>query len=345
METLGACPACGSVALDEIWPYNDLRYLGHGGDAEAARSDFVLCRRCGLMFAARRQVMEAFAEYYTRFAEWESRTYAVYPPPETFVRGKAAAAAEIVPVLAKHGLLRSDMRVLHIRADGGALMAHLRDEYGVNDIYGLDIFETNRRFAREHYGLANVAPLAYGDFAVPFPSVRFDLVISNHLLTHACRPRDAFAVLRRCLSSDGVILLYNEQDHALGFATGAPFLRDGINNFHKQLFSEDTLLTFLRLAGASGEVIEHRNWSPVVVARAATPRSVSELPSRDFTPQLQASRSWATRHERRWRWNVARRLRRKYRLVDVALRGIRRIERRVAALRRLRSPGDSVRGG
>ena len=345
METLASCPACGSTALDEIWPYNDLRYLGRGGDADAARSDFVLCRRCGLMFAGRRQVIEVFAEYYTRFAEWESRSYAVYPPPDTFVRGKVAAAAEIGHVLAKHGLLRPGMRVLHIRADGGALMAHLRDEYGVSEIYGLDIFETNRRFACEHYGLPNVAPLAHGEFAVPFGAVCFDLIISNHLLTHACRPRDAFAVLRQRLTSDGVIVLYNEQDHGLGFRDGAPFLRDGINNFHKQLFTEDSLLTFLRLAGAAGEVVGHRNWSPLVIARPAPPLSPSELPARDFTRQLQASRSWASRHERRWRWNVARRLRHKYRLVDVTLRGLRRIERRVAAMRRPRGAGGRPPGG
>jgi SAM-dependent methyltransferase len=329
METLASCPGCGGAALEEICPYNDLRYLRRGDDADLARSDFVLCRRCGLMFARRRQVIEAFAEYYARFAEWESRTYAVYPPPEGFIRGKTVAALEIARVLAKLDLLRSSGPVLHIRADGGALMAHLRDDYGVSNVYGLDVFDSNRRFAAERYGLGNVAPLAYGEFRIPFESVRFHLIVSNHLLTHAGRPRDAFAVLRQHLSPGGAIFLYNEQDHAVAFTERASFLRDGINNFHKQLFSADTLLTFLRLSGVEGQIVEYRNGSPLVVARPAAPMLPSELPVKDFRPELEVARSWARAHERRWRWNLAQRLRRKYRFVDVVLAAVRRTERRL----------------
>ena len=329
LETHRSCVACGGAALEALCPYNDLRYLGRGGDAELARSDFVLCRRCGLMFAGRRQAIEEFAEYYTRFAEWESRTYAVYPPPEAFIRGKAAAAIDIARVLTKQGLLQPGRRVLHIRADGGALMAHLRDDHGVTDVYGLDVFDSNRRFAAEHYHLQNVAPLAYGDFGIPFEPVTFDLIISNHLLMHACRPREAFATLRQRLSPGGAIFLYNEYDHARAFVERAPFLRDGINNFHKQLFSADTLLTFLRLAGAEGQIVENRHGGPLVVARPAAPVPPSALPARDFTRQVEMVRSWAATHERRWRWNLPRRLRRKYRVVDVVLRAVRRGERRL----------------
>jgi SAM-dependent methyltransferase len=337
METLAACPACGGAALEELCPYNDLRYLLRGGGSrDLARSDFVLCRRCGLMFARRRQTPAAFPEYYTRFAEWESRAYAVYPPPEAFIRGKVSAAVEIGRILAKLDLLRPGGRVLHVRADGGALMAHVRDHYGVTDIYGLDLFESNRRFAAAQYHLQNVAPLAYGDFRIPFESVTFDLIISNHLLMHACRPRDAFATLRQRLTPGGAIFLYNEYDHARAFVERAPFLRDGINNFHKQLFSADTLLTFLRLSGAEGQIVEKRNGSPLVVARPAAPMTVSTLPASDFTRQVDMVRSWAAAYERRWRWNLPRRLRRRYRVVDVVLAAVRRTERR------LRGRADSV---
>ncbi len=300
MESLTSCPGCEGEDIVAVFPYNDLRYLGHDVDPDLAVSDFHLCRSCGLMYARRRQAAADFASYYERFAEWENRSYAVYPPPEKFIQGKKDAAVEITQVLAEQGLLRPDARVLHVRADGGALLAHLRDAHGVQAVYGLDVFETNRRFARDHFRLPEVEPLAYGEFRIPFGSTRFDLIVANHLLTHACRPRQAMAVLRERLSPEGALFLYNEQDHLLGFGRGASFLRDGINNFHKQVLYESSLLTLLRLGGFSGTVVGQRNTSPLVVARPAAPMARTDLPRADFTPQLEAFRTWSQAHEQRW---------------------------------------------
>jgi SAM-dependent methyltransferase len=329
MERLVACPGCGSDALQAVFPYNDLRYLERRVDPDFARSDFVICRGCGLMFASRRQAAEDFGEYYTRFAEWESRTYAVYPPPAKFIHGKAQAAVEITRALVEQALLHPGGRVLHIRADGGALLARLRDHHGVTDVYGLDVFDTNRRFARERYRLQNVEPLIYGDFAIPFGSVSFDLIVSNHLLTHACRPRDALMALRDRLRPGGAVFLYNEQDHMLAFTRGASFLRDGINNFHKQLFTEETLLALLRLSGAKGNVVGHRNTSPLVVARRAAPLAAPELPPNHYAPYFDAFRAWAEAHEHRWQRQHAQRLWRKNSILGVLRGALRRAERRL----------------
>ena len=296
MEQLDQCPACAGERLQEIYPPNDLRDRP-GVDEDMKRSDFTICHDCGLIFARWRQTPESFPEYYRLFAELEHRTYAVFPPPASYLKGKSTAAAEIAQLLGEQDLIRPDARILHVRADGGFLMAHLRDNFGVREIYGLDLFESNIRLAREQLKLEHVEPLNLGLVSIPFPEVRFDVIILNHFVTHAARPVAALQTVREQLGDGGRLFVYNDYDHMLGFQRGADFLPQGINNFHKQLTSKQSLLNVLALAGFDGQSVGMRQHCPLVLAAPAAPKAIGDLTSVDVAADIATFESWIEVHE------------------------------------------------
>ena len=81
-------------------------------------------------------------------------------------------------------------RVLEIRPRFGAIGAALRRLYG-GETFALPLFEAQQVLVREAYGTCAEHLLDYDSFSIPYTGC-FDLVVANHLLTHAVRPqRDA----------------------------------------------------------------------------------------------------------------------------------------------------------
>jgi methyltransferase family protein len=250
---LDKCPCCFAAGPEFLFNANDLSAHVFV-DRRLKRGRYSLCRTCGTIFAARRPSPETAETYYELFPELEEKTHNIYPPPTRNSKGKIARAKEILALLEKRGLLKLDMAVLHIRSDVGALLKALRNRLPSATLHGLDYFANNVRYLREE-GFAEIARLSAAAIELPF-NTSYDLILANHIFTHALDPRGDLARLRNALNSDGHILFYSEVDHSVLFdPASALFSRIDVINYHKQLFVPETFDALLRNGGFRPEFL------------------------------------------------------------------------------------------
>jgi SAM-dependent methyltransferase len=245
-----------------------------------------------VIFARYRQQLQDYARYYHTFEnsgrkqEW----YAQYPPAATHLEDQAREAKRVVDALMQHGAIEGKTRVLMLRSDCGVLLARLRDEFGAREVFGLDYHEINLRYAREHYGLSQVAVLNSGKFEIPF-SGQFDLIVSDHQLMHAFRPREWLRVVRQAIAPGGHLLVYNEDDQDVIFSPRpVPYHWGVVNNFHKQLFTASTLRNALLLGGFEGPVTRSAPDTLLAVVRPVQPVEPDRLPREDYRAVARAMR-------------------------------------------------------
>jgi SAM-dependent methyltransferase len=256
---LDSCPCCFSPEIEFLFDANDLStrlFI----DRRLKRGCYSLCRHCGTVYSARRPLPEVVTEYYNLFPELENKDHDTYPPVSRNSKGKVATANDILRQLEDRALLKPDAAVLHVRCDAGALLTRLRDRLPQATLHGLDYFETNRRYVAEQ-GFAEVARQDPGAIELPF-GTSYDVIVANHLFTHALDPRGDMTRLRAALKPGGSILIYNEVDHQLLLDPASEFYtRLDVINYHKQLFVTETFELFLRNAGFSFESLGHRRFT------------------------------------------------------------------------------------
>jgi SAM-dependent methyltransferase len=299
--TLHACPVCGEEQSTVVSEFNKFLLLDTAPDAAAARYDYSLCHRCGIVFARLRPVGDRFRTLVERFEETIGRTpstpaHAVKAigsrrlSPEhvaeltarvssgVFVSEVPAPAAPYLPALLRDRLavgahiellgsllpLRSP-RVLEVRPRFGAIGGALRRLYGA-EVMTLPLFEPQQFLVRHVYGSQADHLLDYDQFSIPYPG-SFDLIIANHLLTHAVHPRQVLATLRSRLAPGGHLYLYNEPDEA-DFLTGGKSMFNTLNPFHLQTFDAPSLVRGLRANGFASTFVAHHDGHIVVLATA-----------------------------------------------------------------------------
>jgi hypothetical protein len=313
MITIHSCPACDHQALlDATLSTNvtadDVKRLGSGLLVD---SRFALCPRCELIFARNRQDDSEADDYYRAFAVLEKRDYAVYPPPGDFVDAQTKFSQFLLDLLDRQQILHGNLRVLNIRCELGIHLARLRDHYGVRALYGLDHFESNLRYAREDLGLEHIAWLHPAKLTVPFAPVEYDLILANHQLTHALAPAELTRRLKQWLAPKGLLILYNELDHAHLFRD-TRFFRQGMISYHKQLLTQRSLENICRLNGLEPRLLvrdaQGMRWasgkhSMIILAHARPPLPANQLDPAEPKELLRMIR----RGERIYRFRQARR--------------------------------------
>lgn len=312
MITLNSCPACENQVLADVTlstnvTADDVQRFGTGVLVD---SDYAICPRCELIFARNRQDDAETDDYYRAFAVLEQRDYAVYPPPRDFVDAQTRFSHALLDLLDRQQILHSRLRVLNIRCELGIHLARLRDRYGVHALYGLDHFESNIHYARNDLGLAHVALLHPAKLEIPFDLPEYDLILANHQLTHALAPAALMRRLKQLLAPKGLLVLFNELDHARLFQD-AKFFRQGIISYHKQLLTQRSLENFCRLSGLEPRMLardaEGMRWasgrhSMVLLAHARAPMLANDLASADPQRLLRMMR----RGQRVYRFRQAR---------------------------------------
>ena len=275
-------------------------------EADAARfetgvvsdSKYAVCRRCDLLFARRRQDEGDAEAYYRAFEILEKRDYAVYPPPEFYLEKQIEFSEWLLDQLDAAGVLSKCGSVLNIRCENGVHLANLRDKYNVREVYGLDHFASNLRYARENHNIQHVEFLHPVDLDVPFERRYFDLILANHQITHALEPLKLIKRFRNLLSPRGVLVLYNENDH-LRLLCRKRIFHEGAGNYHKQLLTPHSLRNLCQLAGLSWQQIALREkaikWacprdSMVAIARRVDAVPSGALPRMIGSPTLRAMR-------------------------------------------------------
>jgi hypothetical protein len=300
---LRECSVCGHDRSTAVCEYNRFLLSETAPDALATRSDYALCHRCGVVCARRRPVGRRFAFLVEHFEETigrvpagrqrgvnvlgsrrlseddreqlrarvrESMFLSEVPRPKNrlrlphLLRDRLAVAAH-VEILGSLLTLKQP-RVLEIRPRFGAIGGALRRIYG-GETFALPLFEVQQFLVREVYGTCAEYLLDYDDFTIPYSGC-FDLVVANHLITHAVHPQQTLSTIRHRLAPGGHLYLYNEPDEA-DFLESGKSIFNTLNAFHLQTFDGASLARALHSAGFEPVYIGHYHDNCVALARVA----------------------------------------------------------------------------
>ncbi|MEQ1575232.1 MAG: methyltransferase domain-containing protein [Vicinamibacterales bacterium] len=281
--TCDSCPVCGHGERTLVCEYNRFITFERQPDSNAARYDYSLCHACGVVYAVRRPagaryrwLLEHFEEALGRESDVPSAaklTASAFDLSEKERQDIKRRAARGILVSDHLGLSRRDYlpalltdriansghvellgslltlnapRVLEIRSRAGSILAGLRRLYHA-DVAAMTMFENQRLIIEEAYGIPVAALVDYDQFSIPYAGT-FDLIVANHMFTHAVRPGDFLRALRQHLAPDGHVYLYNEPNDAEFLSEGKSMFNT-LNAFHLQAFDR---LSLVRALGAHG---------------------------------------------------------------------------------------------
>jgi SAM-dependent methyltransferase len=324
---VAVCPVCGNEGQTPVCRFNKMITMRRMPDAEAARYDYAMCHGCGTVYARRRPTGPRFAWLLEHFEESLGRADLGTTRAGKMVlnsyslddegRARLRALASKGVFVSEHGnLKRRDYlwqlkadrlansrhletlgslldlkapRVLEIRSRLGSILVGLRRLYR-GECYALAMFPSQQFLIQEVYGIPAAAQLDCDQFTIPY-APPFDLILSNHMLTHAVRPGDFLATVRGALRPGGHLYLYNEpvEDEFL-FHEKSMF--NTLNAFHLQTFDR---ASFVRALSANGfEVLyldsQEMNLS-CLARRAEEPVPWSPIPERERASRRIAYRS------------------------------------------------------
>lgn len=213
-----------------------------------------ICKDCGLIFAGLRPPGAGSSAWYLPlFKHSEERGYDAFPLPGAYVASKAKSNGRLYDIIAARGLIRQGASLLHVRCATGELLRLAKQNLSA-DVWGLDFFAACVAHANTMLGETRVAQMIEPEPLNPFPQKKFDVIIANHMTTHAHEPAVLISRFRDWLNDDGVLIVYNEPDHQLTLKSFKAYPR-GINFFHKQLFTEATFISSMRCWGFEPERI------------------------------------------------------------------------------------------
>ena len=301
--TLTACSSCGHRRFTVVSAWNKLILLEKAPDSTSARYDYAVCHACGLLFASRRPSGERYRFLMQHFEEVTAKrggeaiaNLVLNPRPLSdadreqlrrlatkgvFVSDHAGLSRRdyLAPLLRDRfeNSLHTDVigallaprgaRVLEVRSRAGSILDGLRSAWGA-DVYAMPIWESQQFLLREVYGIETSATIDFDHFEIPFDG-DFDLVICNHMITHAVRVSDFLATIRARLKPGGHLYLHNEPDDA-EFLRGSQSMLATLNPLHLQAFDQASLVRMLTANGFETRFVKHqKNETLFLLAQAA----------------------------------------------------------------------------
>jgi SAM-dependent methyltransferase len=301
--TLEACPACEHRHFTVVSPWNKLILLDKAPDATSARYDYAVCHACGVLFASRRPSGERYRFLLQHFEEVTAkRGGEAITNPVLNPRPLSQADRDELRRLASRGVFISDheklsrrdylapllrdrfenslhtdvigallaprgARVLEVRSRAGSILDGLRSAWGA-EVCAMPIWESQQFLLREVYGIETSATIDFDRFEIPFDGA-FDLVICNHMITHAVRVREFLATIHARLKPGGHLYLHNEPDDA-EFLKGSQSMLATLNPLHLQAFDQASLVRVLTANGFETRFVKHqKNETLFLLARAA----------------------------------------------------------------------------
>jgi SAM-dependent methyltransferase len=316
IATLASCPVCGHGDRTLVCEFNKFVLMSRPPDEPACRYDYMLCHRCGVVYASRRPVGERYQWLFTHFEETIGRadtglrsvrklTLSAFSLTDDDREELRRALQKGVFVSDHLGVSRKDYvpsllsdrlavaphvellgslldlkgsRTLEIRSRSGALSAALTRLYGVRAT-ATSPFEHQRLVTRELYGIPSF-PMDFETFVVP-EGGPYDLIVSNHFLTHAVQPKCFFAAVHEALIPGGHLYLYHEPDEG-EFTVDGRSMFNTLNAFHLQTFDGASLVR--ALAANRFEVVfqSQHGGSFICLARAAREPVAVSLTSKEL---------------------------------------------------------------
>lgn len=324
--TLDACPMCAHGARTIVNEWNKLILLGKAPDAASARYDFAMCHACGVVYATRRPIGQRYRFLVAHFDDVTGKhgdhgaftnpllnPYPLTEADRDTLKRRAAPGVYVSEHLGfrsndyLEGLLLDrfensvhldligalvsprNARVLEIRPRTGMISEGLRRLFGA-DVHTMPIWESQQFLLKEVYGIESAGLVDYDQFDIPGEEA-FDLIVCNHMLTHAVRPQRFFEVVRRRLVPGGHLYLYNEPDDA-EYLTGNQSMLATLNPLHMQSFDRPSLA---RALGANGfDVLFHKR-------RDENHICLAKMTGASWTPMTEQDRKRRVRSYRRAR--------------------------------------------
>ena len=301
---LHECPACGASERTIVCRFNKMITMRRMPDGDAARYDYAMCHRCGVVYATRRPAGPRFAWLLEHFEESLGRTEmgtqrdgkltlsstALDDEGRARLRRLAAPGVfvsehrglknqEYLPQLAADRLSNSRHvellgsllelrapRVLEIRSRMGSILAGLQRLYGA-EVFAIPMFTNQQFLIQEVYGIPAASCLDFDQFTIPYEPP-FDLVIANHMLTHIVRPKQFLDTLRSSMRRGGHLYLYNEPLEE-EFLHHEKSLFNTLNAFHMQTFDPPSLTRVLNANGFEVIYFARERMNIVCLARKA----------------------------------------------------------------------------
>jgi 2-polyprenyl-3-methyl-5-hydroxy-6-metoxy-1,4-benzoquinol methylase len=317
--SLDSCPVCGERDGTLVGEFNRFVHFAHPPDEASMRADYTLCHACSVVYAAKRPagaryrwLLDHFEETLARAVPGSGQTRkaalsskALTDDDRSHLKRLAArgvfvsehtrpsrkdylpaalsdrlAASVHVELLGSLLDLRGK-RVLEVRSKLGSLPASLHRLFGA-DVGAMAIFEGQQLLIRELYGIPT-SPIDFDEFAIPHPG-QWDLIVCNHMLTHAVRPRDMLRTLAGHLTPGGHAYFYGEPDDAEILEEGKSMFNT-LNAFHLQTFDAASFVRALAANGFETTFLTHHDGNILCLARHVGPPGT---PPRIAAPQLNA---------------------------------------------------------
>jgi len=282
--SLDSCPVCGGAEFTRVSRYNRFVLFDRVPDAAAPVYNYSLCHACGVVFAQRRPAGDRYRWLLERFEEslgraepgaaqtgkFVLRSWALRDDEREQLRQMVAKGVfvsahsglkekEYLPSLLSDRLASSmhaeilgsllplrAPRVLEVRSRLGSISAILQRLYGA-DCSVMTLFESQRFIVSQTYGFPAACPIDFDRFEIPFDG-RFDLIVSNHMLTHTVRPREFLATVRERLTPGGYLYIYQEPMEG-EFLDRGKSMFNTLNPFHLQTFNQPSGVRALEANG------------------------------------------------------------------------------------------------
>jgi SAM-dependent methyltransferase len=294
---LEACPGCGNDGRTPLFRFNRFALFSWQPDERAATYNYALCHGCGIVYATRRPAGPRYEWLMQHFEETLGRgdsagkvaitSRRLEPAERERLRALAAKGVyvsdhlglkgnEYIPGLMRERLANSPHvemigslipmrtpRVLEIRSRLGSIAEALRRLFDA-DVRVMTLFENQQFLIQEVYGIDAACGIDFDRFRVPFDG-GFDVVVANHMLTHAVRPADFLAEVRSRLAPGGHLYLYNEFSESHYLDRGKSLFT--INPFHLQVYNGPSLTRLLAANGFTTTFMTTLDDAHVCVAR------------------------------------------------------------------------------
>jgi SAM-dependent methyltransferase len=320
-KRLEACPGCGHAEFTIVNPWNKFILTEKAPDDTSAAYHYSVCHRCGVLFAARRPIGSRYTFMLAHFgevtakrgggADIANRVLNPYPLDEAD-RAELRRLAEAGIYVSDHRGLRNkdyllpllrdrldssvhveilgallqprQARVLEIRSRSGAILEGLRRAWDAR-VFAMPIWESQQFILREILDIPTSELIDFEHFVIPFEK-KFDLIVCNHMLTHALNPAAFLAEVGRCLAPGGHIYLHGEPDDA-EYLDGNQSMFATLNPLHMQAFDQPSLMRLLDANGFSTVFVKTRSLQHLLLARATgTARSIPLMTDREREARL-----------------------------------------------------------
>jgi 2-polyprenyl-3-methyl-5-hydroxy-6-metoxy-1,4-benzoquinol methylase len=226
MESVEECPACEASTAD----------AAHRCSIYEAR--YNQCARCGHAFVNPRPTTDACEEFYAESAQYSS-TYTDIPSAMQRVAQIGMPRVRWMTETFERRFGRKPERVLDVGAGGGHFVRACRD-VGL-EAEGVEISESSRAFARDHFDIELLAH----DFTTDFDFGEPDVITFWGVLEHVTSPSSFVRAAARRLKADGMIAAAVPRWNCLDTATQSVF-SDSVVRFldplgHIHIFSDRSL--------------------------------------------------------------------------------------------------------